>query len=138
MKIFFDGGSRPNPGRMESAVVARGQLFYRDDQGEGSSHQAEWEALLHALDVGAQLKAREILLLGDNKAVIDQAKGQMSDQSASGETAQRYHQALLPFAKVRLRYVKRTQNLAGIALGHRRNGSIGQRLVAARGQGLSA
>ena len=103
---------------MEVAVVARGQLHYRGDCGEGSSHQAEWEALLHALHIAAELKAEEILLLGDSRAVIDQA----NRKQPPPQVEQRFRQAILPFAKLRLRYIKRTQNLAGIALAQARQG----------------
>lgn len=48
IKIFFDGGCRPNPGRIETAVVARGITYYRRDCGVGSNNDAEWLALIHA------------------------------------------------------------------------------------------
>jgi len=37
MKIYFDGGCQPNPGKMESAVVARGQIYHCPDLGHGST-----------------------------------------------------------------------------------------------------
>jgi ribonuclease HI len=45
LKIFFDGGCRPNPGRIEVALVARGMTYFDDDLGCGSSSDAEWIAL---------------------------------------------------------------------------------------------
>ena len=105
--------------------MARGQVYYRDDCGVGSSHQAEWEALLHALQIAADLKAEDILLLGDSKAVIDQAnRCSAPGEEPGSEMEQRHRQAMLPFAKVRLRYIKRNQNLAGIALAQARQGVI--------------
>ena len=36
-KLWFDGGCRPNPGRMECAVVARGQTWFVPDCGQPCS-----------------------------------------------------------------------------------------------------
>lgn len=49
LKILFDGGCHPNPGRIEVAVVARGATYFIDDLGSGNSTDAEWLALLEAL-----------------------------------------------------------------------------------------
>lgn len=45
LKIFFDGGCQPNPGKIEVAVVTRGQSHFFDDLGRGTSSDAEWLAL---------------------------------------------------------------------------------------------
>ena len=120
LKIYFDGGCRPNPGTMESAVVARGTLDHRPDLGQGTSEQAEWHALFHALDVARALGARDVLLLGDAIGVIDQATG--AARCRSPALRDRFDQAIKDFDRVRVRHVKRTQNLAGIALGLARQG----------------
>ena len=49
IKIYFDGGCRPNPGRMETAVVTGGAAVVVRDAGIGSSMDAEWLALIAAL-----------------------------------------------------------------------------------------
>ena len=51
LKIFFDGGCRPNPGVMEVAVVARGVAYFFDNVGCGTSSDAEWLALRLALQL---------------------------------------------------------------------------------------
>jgi ribonuclease HI len=53
-KLWFDGGCRPNPGRMETAVVARPNLVH-PDCGAGDSNRAEWLALLAAMAVARAL-----------------------------------------------------------------------------------
>jgi ribonuclease HI len=117
VKLFFDGGCRPNPGAMEAAVVARGEVFQPDSLGHGSSHEAEWRALLHALHVAASLGARDVTLLGDSAAVIEQAAGRAKCRTASAREARAaFERACLDFHRVRVRRVARTQNLAGIAL----------------------
>jgi len=70
LKIFFDGGARPNPGRMETAVVARGKFYHRPDVGIGSNDEAEWLALLHAVEVAKELGAEDVVFLGDSTLVV--------------------------------------------------------------------
>jgi len=123
MTIYFDGGCRPNPGRMEVAAIVRGRLHHRADAGLGTSEHAEWLALLHALDVAQALGTRDILLLGDAAGVIDQAVNGAKCRSPELRACRdRFDEAVRSFDRVRVRYVKRSQNLAGIALGQFRQG----------------
>ncbi|MDQ3144358.1 MAG: reverse transcriptase-like protein [Pseudomonadota bacterium] len=123
MKIYFDGGCRPNPGMMETAVVVRGQLHVRQEVGAGSSEQAEWLALLHALEVARATGEHDILLLGDAAGVIDQAANRAKCRCAELRVLRdRFMEEAALFDRVRVRHVKRSQNLAGIALGQLRQG----------------
>ena len=122
MKIFFDGGCRPNPGQMETAVVARGKMYRQQDLGQGSSEEAEWLALLHALRVARGLGATVVSVHGDSASVIAQARGltkcrrpEMRKHLAAFEEEARH------FSVLRIRHIKRTQNLAGIAIDSSRN-----------------
>jgi len=113
VKVYFDGGCRPNPGAMATAVVLRGVAHIRRDQGDGDSEEAEWLALLHALDIAAARGERDIILIGDSLPVIRQASGTLS---CAPSRSARFDAAARSFDRVRLRHVKRQQNLAGIAL----------------------
>jgi ribonuclease HI len=113
LKLFFDGGCRPNPGAMEAAVVAAGETYLFPDLGPGTSHQAEWLALLKALEVAETLGARDIVLVGDSSNVIGQAMGTFKPRSAPIEA---YRARAARFDRVTLRHIGRKQNLAGIAL----------------------
>ena len=115
MKIFFDGGCRPNPGAMEIAVVAGGTAHVLRDIGHGTSMDAEWLALIHALTVAQSLGRRDVILLGDAAAVIAQANGTVKCRAASVPHLARFRD-LAGAAPPRIRHIKRTQNLAGIAL----------------------
>jgi len=114
LKLFFDGGCRPNPGRMETAVVARGWVYLWRDEGQGTSSEAEWRALFRAFDVAQDLGAGDIVLVGDCANVIAQAGGRT--RCTARDALARYEARAAGFARVRLRAVKRTHNLAGIAL----------------------
>lgn len=115
MKVFFDGGCRPNPGEMEIAVVAGGQAHVRRDIGHGSSAEAEWLALIEALRLARTLDAPDFVLLGDALAVIRPATG----AARCSSSAMRHYRSFLELAgecAPAIRYVSRSQNLAGIAL----------------------
>jgi ribonuclease HI len=117
MKIYFDGGSRPNPGRIEVAVVARGVTYLELDLGHGSSNDAEWRAALHALHVAASLGVEDVQLLGDSAYVVDQANTAPRSDAAATFAALRSG-----FTRVRIRRIGRAQNLAGIVLAKRHSG----------------
>lgn len=115
MKVFFDGGCRPNPGPIEIAVVAAGQVHVRRDLGHGTNGDAEWLALIEALRIARSLDTADVVLLGDALAVIAVANGRARPRGAAiGHLAT--VRALAGERLPRIRHVGRAQNLAGIAL----------------------
>jgi hypothetical protein len=48
MTLYFDGGARGDPARMEIGVVAHGHAYILDDMGVGDNCMAEWLALRYA------------------------------------------------------------------------------------------
>jgi ribonuclease HI len=125
LKIFFDGGCRPNPGRIEVAVVARGQTRFFDNLGQGTSSDAEWLALCLSLEVAHALAEPIFDLVGDSRSVIDQASGAVPCHSLSDRRHRaRYEDAAAALPPRRLRWVPRQQNLAGIALARRHQSAV--------------
>ncbi len=123
MKIFFDGGCRPNPGTIEVAVVAGGVVYHEADLGHGGSNDAEWLAAIHALTIARRLGGRDIVLLGDSTTVVEQASGRAPCRTAALAAHHASFEALRGnFDRVRIRYIKRTQNLAGIVMAKRHSG----------------
>ncbi|PZU08163.1 reverse transcriptase-like protein [Sphingomonas sp.] len=121
LKIYFDGGCRPNPGRMETAVVARGRAYVDPDAGQGDNNDAEWAALIHALRIARSLGATDVILLGDSTLIVQQANGIQPCRVERFRDRFDEYRALAPhFHRVRIRHVRRAQNLAGIALDRRR------------------
>ncbi len=116
IKVYFDGGCRPNPGRMELAVVIRGQSHIQPDAGFGNSEEAEWLALIEAARLVRRLAIADFVLLGDALSVIGPATGMVKCRPQALAHL-RVLEELLPHGqRSNIRYVKRTQNLAGIAL----------------------
>jgi ribonuclease HI len=120
LKIFFDGGCQPNPGRIEAAVVARGAIYYFDDLGSGTSSDSEWLALTLALRLGQSLGERDFDLIGDCANVIAQANGSSRCRTqAALQHRSRFRELAAASPPKRIRWIARTQNLAGIALASR-------------------
>lgn len=117
MKIYFDGGCRPNPGPMRTAVVAGGRLYQRADLGPGDNNDAEWLALVDALNVARALGVADAALLGDSAMVVNQATGAAPCRAARFQRHLReFHRLAAGFRRLRVRRISRSQNLAGIAL----------------------
>lgn len=127
LKIFFDGGCRPNPGRIEAAVVARGVAHFFDDLGSGTSSDAEWQALIAALRLAQSLGETDFELIGDCANVIAQANGEAKCRGAGAQAhLARFEEQAAVAPLGRIRWIARTQNLAGIALARRRLGLLEQ------------
>ena len=118
-KLFFDGGCRPNPGPMEAAVVLRGTTHLFEGLGHGTSTQAEWLALIHALDLAHRSGLAAIELVGDALPVIREANAALASGAAPHPQAAAFLAAAARLRPARIRWIKREQNLAGIALAAR-------------------
>lgn len=116
IKIYFDGGCRPNPGKMETAVVTGGAATVVRDAGIGSSMDAEWLALIAALRLAQELGLTDFILLGDAAAVVEQANGAVRARGEGARHLANFHALVGEGPMPRIRHIKRTQNLAGIAL----------------------
>ena len=119
LKVFFDGGCRPNPGAIEVAVVAGGQVHLRTDLGRGSNQDAEWLALIEALRVVRAIGATDVVLLGDAASVIGPATGAAKCRGVAVGHMRTLRELAGEAGLPPIRYVKRSQNLAGIALAKR-------------------
>ncbi|WP_428630925.1 reverse transcriptase-like protein [Sphingopyxis sp.] len=118
-KIYFDGGCRPNPGAMEIAVVVGGVATIDRDAGMGSSMDAEWLALIAALRLAQARGLADFVLLGDAAPVVAQANGAVPARGGAAAHLAVFRALVGAAPRPRVRYIKRTQNLAGIALARR-------------------
>ena len=122
VKLFFDGGCRPNPGPMEAAVVLRGEVHFYGDLGIGNNSDAEWLALIRAAELARSQGLDGAELIGDAVEVVRQAN-KVLKTGTSGTAHEAAFLALVADAPpARIRWIKREQNLAGIALAARHQG----------------
>ena len=119
VRVFCDGGCRPNPGPVEVAVVISGVAHVFDDLGTGTSNDAEWLALIRGLELAQSAGLSDVELVGDALDVIKRAR----DVLQTGRTSTSHEQMLLALIEwappARIRWIRREQNLAGIALAAR-------------------
>ena len=115
-KIYFDGGCRPNPGTMEIAVVIGGVVTIDREVGTGSSMDAELLALIAALRLAQARGLTDFVLLGDAAAVVAQANGVVGARVSAAAHLAAFRALVGDGPAPRVRHIKRTQNLAGIAL----------------------
>jgi ribonuclease HI len=119
LKIYWDGGCRPNPGRMEAAVVVRGVAHVFDDLGFGTNTDAEWLALIRALELAQEQGLSGIELIGDAVQVIREANDALHGDGAVQGHAAVFRTLAAKAPPARIRWIRRAQNLAGIALNAR-------------------
>jgi len=119
LKVFFDGGCRPNPGPIEAAVVVRGLVHLFDDLGHGDNRDAEWLALIRALALAQSLGPAPVELIGDAAEIIAAANHALRHGHAPPGHAAAFLALAAKGPPARIRWIKRAQNLAGIALAAR-------------------
>lgn len=119
IKIYFDGGCRPNPGTMEIAVVVAGVAHIEPDVGRGGSFDAEWLALIAAVRLAQARGLSDCLLLGDAASVVAQANGTARARGDGASYLSQFRVLVGDGPMPPIRAIKRSQNLAGIALARR-------------------
>lgn len=120
-EVYFDGGSRGNPGPYGCAVV-----LYVDGAGyqsvrflgeHGTVNEAEYEGLLLAMRLALEHRVTYLQIRGDSKLIVEQVLGGWKTKQPhlvpylmqARELAKR-------FAKVEIKHVSREQNLLADAL----------------------
>lgn len=106
---------------MEAAVVVRGVVHLFDDLGRGTNTDAEWLALIRALELAQTLGLERPELIGDALPVIRQANLAQAHPQTTGSppVPDTFLPLVAAVSPARIRWIKREQNLAGIALAAR-------------------
>ena len=80
LTIFTDGGARGNPGPAGIGIVIKenGKTVkeYGEYIGETTNNQAEYRALISALETARNMKAEEVNIFMDSELIVKQIKGQ--------------------------------------------------------------
>jgi ribonuclease HI len=88
LALYSDGGARGNPGPAAIAFLAvseTGQVIHTDSRfiGETTNNQAEYNALLAALEFAKFIKAQEVTCHLDSELVGKQLKGEYAVKNAN-------------------------------------------------------
>ncbi len=123
--IYTDGGSRGNPGPSALGVVfmdEKGKILkeYSHYLGETTNNQAEYEAVIFALQKAKQLKAKEIELRIDSELIGRQLLGEykIKDPKLQPLFIKAWN-LRLDYEKVDIKIIRREQNKAADALVNR-------------------
>jgi len=80
LTIFTDGGARGNPGPAGTGIVIKenGKTIkeYGEYIGVATNNQAEYRALISALESARDMKAEEVNIFMDSELIVKQVKGQ--------------------------------------------------------------
>ncbi|WP_442681608.1 reverse transcriptase-like protein [Sphingomonas sp. ASY06-1R] len=97
-------------------------------------------ALLYALDVARDLGATDLVVVGDSTLVVRQASGDWRCRSPNLQRHfEQFRVTSVAFERLRIRHVRRGQNLAGIALARSASSRATDQATSARAlcEGLS-
>ncbi len=113
--LYFDGGSRGNPGRAAGAaviVLAEGNSLtttrYMD---RATNNEAEYTGLIIGLEKAQELGLKSLEIRGDSQLVINQVKGDWKVKSDSLRPFyQRACQLVARFDRISWRWIERAKN----------------------------
>jgi ribonuclease HI len=114
--IHTDGVSRGNPGRAAIGAVIRderGELVASISQsiGKATNNQAEYRAIIDALEEALSLDADEVELNSDSELVVKQVKEQYRVRKKTLRPLyQRVKQLQISLKEFRIKHVPRQQN----------------------------
>ena len=114
--IFTDGGARGNPGPAGIGVVIKdesGKIVgeYNDYIGEGTNNQAEYKAVILALEKAKELCIKNIDFFLDSKLVVEQLNQNYKIKEPQlGKLFVQIWNQLPNFVKVTFTHVRREQN----------------------------
>ena len=115
LTIYTDGGARGNPGPagLGVAMYADGKIVKRHSRylGKATNNQAEYRAVIDALEHAREMGAKEIDLVMDSELVVKQLNREYRVKDK--DLAQLFVQVwnlTLGFSKFTVRHVRREQN----------------------------
>jgi ribonuclease HI len=114
--IYTDGASKGNPGRAAVGAVIKdgqGKVISRISRsiGHATSNQAEYRAIIAALEEAARLGAGEVDIKSDSELVVKQLKGRYRVKKATLRPLyQKVVQLIGPLKAFTITHIPRTQN----------------------------
>jgi ribonuclease HI len=113
--LYFDGGSRGNPGQASGAAVivlpSGEQYAVSEFLNHATNNEAEYTGLIVGLQKARDLGLQKIIIKGDSKLVINQVKGSWKINSDRlGELCQIVRKLISQFQHTNLIWIPREQN----------------------------
>ncbi|MDO8443642.1 MAG: ribonuclease HI family protein [Candidatus Azambacteria bacterium] len=114
--IYTDGGSRGNPGPSALGVVIEdehGKILkeYSHYLGEATNNQAEYEAVIFALQKAKQLKIKELEIRTDSELIGKQLRGEYKIKDSDLQPLfLKAWNLRLDYEKVNIKIIPREQN----------------------------
>ncbi|RZA13424.1 MAG: ribonuclease HI family protein [Proteobacteria bacterium] len=111
--IYFDGGSRGNPGPASSAAftAAKGGLQKSLFMPHATNNEAEYRGLILAARLAKEQGFENVRFLGDSQLVVSQVLGEWKVKSpAMGELLAQVHAELKPLPRWTLQWIPRAEN----------------------------
>ena len=118
IKIFSDGGARGNPGPAGIGVA----IFNSADEligahkkyiGEATNNQAEYRALIAALEKASEIGAETIEVMMDSELIVKQIKREYKVKNAGlAPLFLKVHNLTQRFKSAKFRHIRREQNTA--------------------------
>jgi ribonuclease HI len=113
MRMYFDGGAAPNPGKAHICVKLGDEIHF-SYVGYGTNNYAEWMALCWGMLIAHTQGIKELDITGDSQLIINQAKGNWRVKKEELKPFKEEYDSLLKlFTRVTLNYEPRGKNLAG-------------------------
>ena len=114
-RAWFDGSAHPNPGRIGIGALLAGPAGERVEisrcAGHGSSGDAEYLALIAALEKAVDLGVTDLLVYGDSQVVVhDVLVSPQAGSRALEEHRARVGQLMSALSQVHVRWVPRHRN----------------------------
>lgn len=113
-RAWFDGSATPNPGRIGIGVLLAGPAGERVElsrrAGDGNSGDAEYLALIAALEKALELGVQELQVFGDSQVVVHDVLSTMAGAKGLERHRERVAQLMAALPQVHVRWVPRHRN----------------------------
>lgn len=128
LTMYFDGGSRGNPGLSGIGFVFYDELDSEIHsksiklEGDHTNNQAEYKAIIYGLEFAIENNYKNIDVFGDSELIIKQLNGKYKCKSVNIIELFNYAKSLLDkfdnisLSSVKRKYNKRADELANIAM----------------------
>ena len=116
LKIYTDGGARGNPGPAGIGAIAydkNGEAAFTVSEylGETTNNQAEYQAIIRAMEIAREKGARELDMFMDSELAVKQLNHEYKVKNQGlAPLFLKIHNLTVSFDRVKFTHVRREQN----------------------------